>query len=158
MQLERQLGRLLHTVSLSTDFIEKTTFRSERPSLLCIYSIYCILMSSEENKVGFNSQEIYVSSTITQQPLDAHCVSKNNISKYLFSFPGFGLCVCVCVCVSPTNNIHESDHARFWIWLKISLPPNVIQSVSALFHQVHNIRHRQAIKTTVLLVGNTRDT
>lgn len=64
----------------------------------------------------------------------------------------------VCVCLSPTDNIHKSDHARFWIRLKVSLPPNIVQRVSALLHQIHNIKHRQAIKTAILLVEKQRDT
>lgn len=55
------------------------------------------------------------------------------------------------LCQSPTNNIHETNHACLWIRLNICLPPHIIQNVSTLFHQIHDIRHRQGVQPNKLL-------
>lgn len=61
------------------------------------------------------------------------------------------------MCQSPTNNIHETNHACLWIRLKICLPPHIVQNVSALLHKIHDIRHRHGVQLSKLLTQPEKD-
>lgn len=81
------------------------------------------MLYTEEKKVSFISQNMF----LFDIGLTHTVCLKSTSANICFHFLVLVLCL-------PTDNIHKSDHACFWIWLKISLPPNIIQSVSAQFH------------------------